>query len=74
MRVCVCVCVCVPLRCDGLQRLFARLQCLEQRAVQVGELTAAFGWRRNEEIQQHDVQELNRVLFDALEQVRPSMW
>ncbi|EGD76051.1 hypothetical protein PTSG_00761 [Salpingoeca rosetta] len=52
----------------ALRRLFARLQLLERKSVPVGELTAAFGWQRSQEIQQHDVQELNRVLFDAIEQ------
>lgn len=52
-----------------MQKIFARLQLKNQRAIQVGELTSAFGWEHAQEVQQHDVQELNRVLFDALEMV-----
>jgi len=38
------------------------------RATSTEELTKAFGWENNEAMQQHDVHELNRILFDALEQ------
>ena len=31
------------------------------------ELTKAFGWQNNEAMNQHDVHELNRILFEALE-------
>lgn len=36
--------------------------------VETRELTHSFGWTAAESFRQHDVQELCRVLFDALEQ------
>lgn len=38
-------------------------------AVETTELTRSFGWDSSEAWQQHDIQELCRVMFDALEQV-----
>jgi len=52
-----------------LQLLFARLQMKNQRAVKTTHLTFSFGWTESESFTQHDVQELCRVLFDALEAV-----
>ncbi|KAJ7344864.1 hypothetical protein JRQ81_000814 [Phrynocephalus forsythii] len=54
----------IPLQ---LQRLFAQLLLLDQHAATTTELTESFGWNSNEEMRQHDVQELNRILFSALE-------
>ncbi|XP_054427293.1 ubiquitin carboxyl-terminal hydrolase 40 [Pteronotus mesoamericanus] len=54
----------IPLQ---LQRLFAQLLLLDQDAASTADLTDSFGWTRNEEMRQHDVQELNRILFSALE-------
>ncbi|XP_067119368.1 ubiquitin carboxyl-terminal hydrolase 40-like isoform X1 [Centruroides vittatus] len=54
----------IPLQ---LQRLFARLLLSNQEAASTSELTESFGWKHNEEMQQHDVQELNRILFSAIE-------
>jgi ubiquitin carboxyl-terminal hydrolase 40 len=51
-----------------LQRLFAQLLLLDQDACSTNKLTDSFGWSNNEEMQQHDVQELNRILFSAIEQ------
>lgn len=50
-----------------LQKLFLRLQ-TNKGAVETTELTKSFGWDSSEAWQQHDVQELCRVMFDALEQ------
>ncbi|KAL4232665.1 Ubiquitin carboxyl-terminal hydrolase 47 [Mactra antiquata] len=50
-----------------LQRLFLLLQTSEKRAVETTDLTKSFGWDSSEVWQQHDVQELCRVMFDALE-------
>ncbi|XP_070125607.1 ubiquitin carboxyl-terminal hydrolase 40 isoform X5 [Equus przewalskii] len=50
-----------------LQRLFAQLLLLDQEAASTADLTDSFGWTSNEEMRQHDVQELNRILFSALE-------
>lgn len=50
-----------------LQKLFAHLQLSESRAVQTKNLTKSFGWTDADAFTQHDVQELCRVLFDALE-------
>jgi len=54
---------CVPLQ---LQRLFARMQCSSARVLSTTELTASFGWSAADSFRQHDIQELCRVLFDAL--------
>ncbi|RNA39982.1 ubiquitin carboxyl-terminal hydrolase 40 [Brachionus plicatilis] len=51
-----------------LQRLFSQLLFLDQEACSTSRLTDSFGWSNNEELQQHDVQELNRILFTAIEQ------
>ncbi|XP_071484115.1 ubiquitin carboxyl-terminal hydrolase 40-like [Diadema antillarum] len=52
----------------NLQRLFAHLLLLDQKSASTAELTDSFGWTNNEELQQHDVQELNRILFCAVEE------
>ncbi|KAE8580597.1 hypothetical protein XENTR_v10024482 [Xenopus tropicalis] len=54
----------IPLQ---LQRLFAQLLLLDQQALSTTDLTESFGWNSSEETSQHDVQELNRILFSALE-------
>eukprot|EP00072_Mus_musculus_P051168 XP_006529544.1 PREDICTED: ubiquitin carboxyl-terminal hydrolase 40 isoform X2 [Mus musculus] len=54
----------IPLQ---LQRLFAQLLLLDQEAASTIDLTDSFGWTNDEEMRQHDVQELNRILFSALE-------
>lgn len=51
-----------------LQKLFLNLQTSTKSAVETTELTHSFGWDLSEAWQQHDVQELCRVMFDALEQ------
>ncbi|OWF43139.1 ubiquitin carboxyl-terminal hydrolase 40-like [Mizuhopecten yessoensis] len=51
-----------------LQKLFARLLLSDQQSVPSVDLTESFGWTNNEELQQHDVQELNRILFSAIEE------
>lgn len=50
-----------------LQKLFLQLQTSKKRAVETTDLTRSFGWDSSEVWQQHDVQELCRVMFDALE-------
>ncbi|XP_046396207.1 ubiquitin carboxyl-terminal hydrolase 40-like [Ischnura elegans] len=50
-----------------LQKLFSQLLLADVKAVSTTELTESFGWVENEELQQHDVQELNRILFSAIE-------
>ncbi|KAM3594008.1 uncharacterized protein V6R79_000611 [Siganus canaliculatus] len=50
-----------------LQRLFAGLLLLDQQSASTASLTDSFGWNSNEGTNQHDVQELNRILFSALE-------
>jgi hypothetical protein len=55
-----------------LQALFARLACSCCAAVSTKALTHSFGWEAAESFQQHDVQELNRVLFDALGRSNPA--
>lgn len=39
----------------------------KKRFVETRELTKSFGWTENDSFQQHDIQELLRVLFEALE-------
>ncbi|KAL3116045.1 hypothetical protein niasHT_007345 [Heterodera trifolii] len=51
-----------------LQRLFLLLQTSEKASLETKELTTSFGWVSNEAFEQHDVQELCRIMFDALEQ------
>jgi len=46
-----------------LQRLIARLIMLNVASVSTADLTSSFGWNNHEERDQHDIQELNRILF-----------
>ena len=55
---------CIPLQ---LQKLFGFLNLSKEKAVDTISLTKSFGWEGSEVYQQQDVQELTRVLFDALE-------
>lgn len=50
-----------------LQRLFAFLQLSNQYALSTENLTNSFGWKGSEVLQQHDVHELNRILFDVID-------
>jgi ubiquitin C-terminal hydrolase len=50
-----------------LQRLFLNLQTSAKKSIQTHDLTKSFGWNSDDAFQQHDVQELCRVMFDALE-------
>ncbi|XP_074516578.1 ubiquitin carboxyl-terminal hydrolase 40 isoform X1 [Sebastes fasciatus] len=50
-----------------LQRLFASLLLVDQQSASTADLTDSFGWNSSEGTNQHDVQELNRILFSALE-------
>lgn len=50
-----------------LQRLFLNLQTSKKKSIQTHDLTKSFGWNSDDAFQQHDVQELYRVMFDALE-------
>ncbi|XP_034063280.1 ubiquitin carboxyl-terminal hydrolase 40 isoform X1 [Gymnodraco acuticeps] len=50
-----------------LQRLFASLLLADQQSASTADLTDSFGWNSSEGTNQHDVQELNRILFCALE-------
>jgi ubiquitin carboxyl-terminal hydrolase 40 len=47
--------------------MFAELMLSDQYAVNPEGLTASFGWSGRDEVIQHDVQELNRVLFAAID-------
>jgi len=53
--------------CFQLQSLFATMQLTTQSSIETKALTQSFGWTSGEAFQQHDVQELCRVLFDELE-------
>lgn len=50
-----------------LQKLFLLLQTTDQDSLETKDLTQSFGWTSNEAYDQHDVQELCRLMFDALE-------
>ncbi len=52
-----------------LQRLFLNLQTSNKKSIQTHDLTKSFGWNSEDAFQQHDVQELCRVMFDALEKM-----
>jgi len=45
------------------------LQTNQKSSLETKELTTSFGWDSNEAYDQHDVQELCRVMFDALERL-----
>lgn len=51
-----------------LQKLFLQLQTADRSSVETTRLTRSFGWDSSEAWQQHDIQELCRVMFEALEQ------
>nr|CAG4708846.1 unnamed protein product [Naegleria fowleri] len=55
---------CIPYQ---LQRLFAFLTLSKRKAVPTTSLTKSFGWEQSDAFVQHDVQELNRLLFDAID-------
>ena len=50
-----------------LQKLFARLQLKIRHAEETKDVTKSFGWESSQVFQQHDIQELTRVLFEAIE-------
>ena len=50
-----------------LQKLFGSLDLSEEGGISTQSLTNSFGWKSSESLQQHDVHELNRVLFEAIE-------
>ncbi|KAJ1369990.1 hypothetical protein KIN20_031615 [Parelaphostrongylus tenuis] len=50
-----------------IQKLFLLLQTSDAGSLETKDLTASFGWSSNEAYDQHDVQELCRLMFDALE-------
>ncbi|KAM8914024.1 ubiquitin carboxyl-terminal hydrolase 40 isoform 2-T2 [Spinachia spinachia] len=50
-----------------LQKLFASLLLVDEQSASTANLTSSFGWNSSEGTNQHDVQELNRILFSALD-------
>lgn len=50
----------------ALQKIFFQLQ-HSKEAIDTLELTKSFGWNTADAFEQHDVQELNRILMDRLE-------
>jgi ubiquitin carboxyl-terminal hydrolase 47 len=50
-----------------LQKLFLSLETSSKSSVETTELTRSFGWDSTEVWQQHDIQELCRVMLDTLE-------
>ncbi|KAK6103015.1 Ubiquitin carboxyl-terminal hydrolase family protein [Brugia pahangi] len=51
-----------------LQKLFLLLQTSDRESLETLDLTASFGWSNSEAYEQHDIQELCRIMFDALKQ------
>ena len=51
-----------------LQRLFANLQLSRRPYLDTKGLTKSFGWESQNSFEQHDSQEFQKVLFDAIEQ------
>ena len=47
---------------------FIITQTSKRSAIETSKLTKSFGWDASDSWQQHDIQELCRVMFDALEQ------
>ena len=56
---------CIPYQ---LQLMFAKLHLKKYNVVETTGLTTSFQWDMRESLQQHDVQEFCRVLFDAIEE------
>jgi ubiquitin C-terminal hydrolase len=52
-----------------LQKLFLQMQTTNKKCLSTQDLTQSFGWSSDDAFQQHDVQELCRVMFDALEKM-----
>jgi ubiquitin carboxyl-terminal hydrolase 40 len=50
-----------------LQLLFSEMTVLDAKAVSTEKLTDSFGWKGKDTSIQHDIHELNRKLFDAIE-------
>ncbi|EFC42886.1 ubiquitin specific protease [Naegleria gruberi] len=50
-----------------MQKLFSYMMAIEKPSIETTELTDAFGWRSRQVSVQHDIQELSRVFFSALE-------
>lgn len=50
-----------------LQKLFLMLQTSDKKSVGTTDITKSFGWDSSDAWHQHDIQELCRVMFDALE-------
>ncbi|CAJ0955585.1 unnamed protein product, partial [Mesorhabditis belari] len=50
-----------------IQKLFLLLQTTDKDSLETKDLTNSFGWSSSEAYDQHDVQELCRLMFDALE-------
>jgi hypothetical protein len=59
---------CIPWQ---LQKLFLYLEMSQRRSVETKGITGSFGWADADAFEQHDVQELLRLLFDALEAALP---
>lgn len=55
---------CIPAQ---LQRLFVNLQTSDMRAIETDALTKSFGWTGMQAFEQQDVEEMSKILFDALE-------
>mmetsp|Transcript_18165 Transcript_18165/g.59352 ORF Transcript_18165/g.59352 Transcript_18165/m.59352 type:complete len:1097 (+) Transcript_18165:86-3376(+) len=51
----------------ALQTLFYKIQ-FSEKSVATKDLTRSFGWDTNQSFEQHDVQELNRVMCERLEE------
>jgi ubiquitin carboxyl-terminal hydrolase 47 len=57
---------CIPYQ---LQKLFAFLQLGERPTYETSQLMKSFGWTQTDAFEQHDIQELMRVLFEAMDKI-----
>lgn len=56
---------CIPYQ---LQKLFIKLNLKKTQYTNTKGLTRSFQWHKNEVLYQHDIQELTRILFEAIEE------
>lgn len=52
----------------GLKTLFMQMQYLDSQDQTTDVMSKAFGWEKSEVLDQHDIQEAMRIVFDFLEQ------
>ena len=51
----------------GFQRLFSEMAIKDARSLTTEYLKDAFGWEGSEHVQQHDIEEAMKIIFDTFE-------